>query len=82
MLYLGGGLLYTGGGLSRITGGAGGGADFAEGAFVDGADNDFPIGGRGGISPICAAAAANKSASVIEPNFVEDFLFDGFSGSG
>ena len=41
-----------------------------------------PIGGRGGISPICAAAAANKSASVMEPNLVDGFLFDVFSGSG
>jgi hypothetical protein len=42
-------------------------------------DRDFPIGGNGGISPICAAAAANKSASDIEPN-VDDFDF--LAGSG
>jgi hypothetical protein len=38
--------------------------------------NNYPIiGGSGGISSIWAAAAANKSASDIEPN-VDDFLDD------
>ena len=44
--------------------------------------NNYPTGGSGGISSIWAAAAANKSASDIEPN-VDDFLdpdpvFSGF----
>ena len=39
----------------------------------------YPKGGNGGISPICAAAAANKSASDIDPN-VDDFDF--LAGSG